>query len=97
MARSPDGTGRLGESGMTTGGASQATLHGVTRALVALLAAEAFYRVAIRSRVRQAIGIESQPRARLGLMMGAIVSAGRGDRAATRRARVPAELLLKAS
>jgi hypothetical protein len=44
---------------MTTGGASQRTLHGVTRALVALLAAEALYRVAIRSHVRQAFGIGS--------------------------------------
>jgi hypothetical protein len=31
--------------------------HGVARALVALLAAEAVYRVAIRSHVRRAIGM----------------------------------------
>jgi hypothetical protein len=46
-------------SGMTTRGASQWTLHGVTRALVALVAVEAVYRVAIRSYVRQAVGIGS--------------------------------------
>jgi len=46
-----------GESGMTTGGALAVMPRGVTRALLALLAAEAFYRVAIRSQVRRALGI----------------------------------------
>ena len=53
------GAGLQRESRMTTGGAPAATRHGVTRTLVALLAAEAFYRVAIRSHVRQAIGVGS--------------------------------------
>ena len=42
---------------MTTGEALATMPRGATRALLALLAAEAFYRVAIRSQVRRALGI----------------------------------------
>jgi len=44
-------------SRMAIGDGFTGTPHGVARALVALLAAEAFYRVAVRSRVRRAIGM----------------------------------------
>lgn len=42
---------------MTTGEAHMARLRGFTRAIVALLAAEAVYRVAIRSQLRRALGV----------------------------------------
>jgi hypothetical protein len=42
---------------MAMGDGFAGTPHGVTRAVVALLAAEAVYRVAIRSHVRRAIGM----------------------------------------
>jgi hypothetical protein len=42
---------------MTTGETLAAVPRGVARGLLALLAAEAFYRVAIRSQVRRALGI----------------------------------------
>jgi hypothetical protein len=45
------------ESRMTIGDGSIRTLHGVTRAFLALVAAEVLYKVAIRSHVRRAIGI----------------------------------------
>jgi len=42
---------------MTTGETLAAMPRGLTRAVLALLAAEAFYRVAIRSQVRRALGM----------------------------------------
>jgi len=42
---------------MTTGELHTATLRSVTRAIIALMAAEAVYRVAIRSQLRRALGV----------------------------------------
>jgi len=50
-------SGDRGESGMTTGETLTALPRGATRAVLALLAAEAFYRLAIRSQLRRALGM----------------------------------------
>jgi|BogFormECP03_OM3_1039632.scaffolds.fasta_scaffold06031_2 hypothetical protein len=42
---------------MTTGETLTALPRGATRAVLALLAAEAFYRLAIRSQLRRALGM----------------------------------------